>query len=99
MKVFKADFHFLLPPDFNGTLADAIRILADFVEQEQPPRDTRLTAFGSSWGQFFNNARVALCRFTGRTSLSYLPPSQPWQKMPQGIVCAHHDETGAAWIK
>lgn len=99
MKVLKADFHFLLPQDFDGSLADALRLLADFVELEQEPRDTQLAAFGSSWGQFFNNVRIALCRFTGKTSLSHLPEGKPWQRMPQRIICAHHDESGAAWIK
>jgi uncharacterized protein YukJ len=99
MKILKADFHFALPHDFNGNLADALRLLADFVEQEQAPRDTRVACFGSSWQQFYHNLRTALCRFTGKTSLMHLPDGQPWQKMPQSIVCAHHDESGAAWLK
>lgn len=99
MKILKADFHFLLPDNFQGSLADALRLLADFVDAEQEPRDTLSACYGSSWQQFLHNSTVCKCRFTGKTSLMHLPHGQPWEKLPQRIACAHHDETGAAWIK
>lgn len=83
MKVLRIEARFKLADDWQGTAADALRAVADFLEDGTAGLDElpHGSSFGASPQSFWHGAQHGL-RFNGEASVfECLPPTNNWHRV------------------
>ena len=100
IKRFGLHAMFLLPEDFQGTTSDALRLMADYLEDEtvplpshNPPPNTEAQLQGwrdngdQWWDSLMNDETSS--RFCGSVGIDFLDEnSNAWERQPHGVTNA-----------
>ena len=87
MNILHANFHFSLPDDFNGSMADALRLLIEYLDEPPKHKDRYPISNGEGYGSFQSNLRYGF-RFTGRIVQSRLTEGM-WASFVPECNAAH----------
>lgn len=95
--ILRIEGTFMLPPEFAGTAAEALRLLASHLEAptECPYTQFHFT-YDSGWSAFVWNVDMGEApepRWTGKLAIGRLVPGEGWASLPDGVVNASRELT------